>query len=421
MNSCVIMTAPGAGSTLPAQFTRHSDLINASPSDDKGKQNLYDEIKRRANHSFAQKHFEEAEFLYTEALKWGEDGNSSRPTHTLFGNRSMARLKMGKKEPALEDANDAIRADAKWAKGYFRKGSALEDLDRYADAVEAFEKAQAMDSSSKNVELCKNKVVGLLKKIKKHGPNRQQEPEKATAPGAPVKSSSTIKKSSSSSKSTPSKSVEKVEDDDLTKMGNTKGYKTTADGRKTTFFNNELTDEEKKLIGDIAPKKISDSSSATIKNVEGGSAWNVGNTFEEKDVGKWAQGRMKQLLKDSVYEDKGKHLKIVVDEVKDMEGDASIAVLRGGKRHIFDYTFTLKVTLLDTSMNDQSIAVGSIKYLDVSSDSGGDFDAEATVADRHHKPQAKMLYNLLNSDSSGLQKVIHDRIENIFVKEFRGQ
>ena len=38
--------------------------------------------------------------------------------------------------------------------------------------------------------------------------------------------------------------------------GDMRGYKVDSQGRKTTFFNNELDDKTKALIGDIAPKKV---------------------------------------------------------------------------------------------------------------------------------------------------------------------
>ena len=38
-----------------------------------------------------------------------------------------------------------------------------------------------------------------------------------------------------------------------------KGYKTTADGRTTSFFHREIDDEAKRLIGNISPKRISNS------------------------------------------------------------------------------------------------------------------------------------------------------------------
>ena len=35
-----------------------------------------------------------------------------------------------------------------------------------------------------------------------------------------------------------------------------RGYRTRKDGSKTTFFNNDLTEENKRLIGDITPKRL---------------------------------------------------------------------------------------------------------------------------------------------------------------------
>ena len=75
-----------------------------------------------------------------------------------------------------------------------------------------------------------------------------------------------------------------------------KGYKTNSKGQKTTYFNRELSEEEKHLIGDITPKKIdtaamsSSSSSSSSSHLPssspqpilspsltsaGGSAWNT--------------------------------------------------------------------------------------------------------------------------------------------------
>ena len=71
---------------------------------------------------------------------------------------------------------------------------------------------------------------------------------------------------------------------------NMKGYKKTADGRLTTYFNNELSEEAKALIGDIAPKKLQGAeaagdttgSSGVTSNVA--SAWNKAGTWESRDM-----------------------------------------------------------------------------------------------------------------------------------------
>lgn len=123
---------------------------------------------------------------------------------------------------------------------------------------------------------------------------------------------------------------ERVDDIDMKDLkGNVKGYKVLADGRKTTYFNNELSEDARRLIGDIAPKKIGDASAVQIENVEGGSAWNQGNTFEEKDVSSWAKSRIEELLKNVEHEEND--MMIQVNEVKNLSGDASIAVSRGKK------------------------------------------------------------------------------------------
>ena len=78
-----------------------------------------------------------------------------------------------------------------------------------------------------------------------------------------------------------------------------KGYKITADGKKTTFFNHDLDDEAKRLIGDIRPKKIEgdgDSAGPTPTPVAGTSAWNSAGTWEERSLTPWGKEKMTELL-----------------------------------------------------------------------------------------------------------------------------
>lgn len=66
-----------------------------------------------------------------------------------------------------------------------------------------------------------------------------------------------------------------------------KGYKKTADGRLTTYFNNDLSEEAKALIGDIAPKKLEPAAAAPGAEGAGGnaaSAWNKAGTWESRDM-----------------------------------------------------------------------------------------------------------------------------------------
>ena len=65
--------------------------------------------------------------------------------------------------------------------------------------------------------------------------------------------------------------------------GVVRGYKKTSDGKTTTFFNNELDDTTKQLIGSIAPKKLEGvdpsvaiaTASSTGAKTATGSVWNT--------------------------------------------------------------------------------------------------------------------------------------------------
>jgi hypothetical protein len=75
----------------------------------------------------------------------------------------------------------------------------------------------------------------------------------------------------------------------FTKSDHVRGYKIRSDGSKTSYFDREISEDAKKLIGDIAPKKLevgaASSSSAPMMvennggSNEGTSAWNKAGKF----------------------------------------------------------------------------------------------------------------------------------------------
>jgi len=167
------------------------------------------------------------------------------------------------------------------------------------------------------------------------------------------------------------KHEESDDDDDEETKKLIKGYKTMSDGRKTSYFTNELDAQTKELIGDIAPKAISVSSvdaseagPAALHNTSSapklidpatsnsaGSAWNHAGTFEEKDMSAWAKERLTALLSEAKLgiEATGTgdsiltgaiHLKVT--SVKKCDGDAEIIVSRGKTRFLFDFDIKLE-------------------------------------------------------------------------------
>ncbi|RMX65369.1 hypothetical protein KXD40_007250 [Peronospora effusa] len=396
----------GGDSALP--FSRHSDVLHgAVPTDPKELENLVAELKRRGNAAFQQNALEEAEVLYTRAITINES-DPLHQQHIFFANRSAARCSMGKADQALEDAEACVALNATHAKGFFRKAQALVKLGRFKEALVALDNAKILEPSNKSVMTLYTKVQELAK--------NQKEAPIMSAPKKVVTRMEVVPSSSSTATpetTTSTASSSTVVDDDAEIAGHVRGYKTLADGRVTTFFNNELTEEAKQLIGDIAPKKVEDPNKVQIKSVNGGSAWNQGNTFEEKDMTAWAKNKLEKIVS-GISAPLGTGEGVVTSlEVSNLEGDASIAVVRGAKRYIFDFAFTLACTL----KQGDDLVTGDLKFLDLSSDCGGDYDVEAIVPSRYQSEGGKALHAALNSSSSPFRKALAAQLAS-FVQDY---
>lgn len=98
-------------------------------------------LKDQGNKAFAAKDYDKAIELFTAAIAIDPSN------HVLFSNRSAA--KAGKKQwaAALEDAEQCIKLNQSWSKGYARKGAALHGARRYDEAVEAYEAGLKFEDS----------------------------------------------------------------------------------------------------------------------------------------------------------------------------------------------------------------------------------------------------------------------------------
>lgn len=65
---------------------------------------------------------------------------------------------------ALSDAEACVALDPSWAKGYFRKGSALKQLDRLDEARAVFLQGQALQPDNTDIEKALKEVDELLLK-----------------------------------------------------------------------------------------------------------------------------------------------------------------------------------------------------------------------------------------------------------------
>jgi tetratricopeptide (TPR) repeat protein len=218
-----------------------------------------------------------------------------------------------------------------------------------------------------------------------------------------------------------SKKAESDSDDeevDIAKLGGVKGYKTLADGRKTTFFNREMTEQEKNLIGDITPKALTTPDkkpeAASTTSNSGGSVWNQAGTFEERDHSAWCKKSLEGHLVQAQV-DRGA-VSLTVTAVKDLEGDGSMCVIRGSKRYIFDFSFTLE---WQATLAGGKKAKGKLSYCDCDNDctESGEFEVEVGWK-KITSEQRSQLQPIVGKAGTGLQEAVVAQIR-AFVAEFR--
>ena len=95
-----------------------------------------------------------------------------------------------------------------------------------------------------------------------------------------------------------------------------------------------------------------------------GSAWNTAGTWEERDELPWVKAKLDALLAGGgggLERDFGAGL-VRVTGVKDVAGDASVGVIRGTARHMFDLAF--EVTWEAGIGGVSKPAKGSLKFSD---------------------------------------------------------
>lgn len=141
-----------------------------------------------------------------------------------------------------------------------------------------------------------------------------------------------------------------------------RGYKKTSDGRTTSYFSREQTEEEKKLQGNIAPQRL-DTVGMTSGEGAGASAWNTAGTWEERNTSDWCSKSLTSFLEQVSVQTGG--CNGLVKEVKDLTGEASVAFVSGKKRYVFDYHASLCYKIINSEK--EVLASGDLKLPDISS------------------------------------------------------
>ena len=189
---------------------------------------------------------------------------------------------MNKPEDALKDAEEAIKADPKWAKGFVRKALALQRLNRFDESLGALNEALTLEPSSKYVKKTIKKIqkakVKYAEEQKAEEIRKANEPKnKPPPPPENFGKKATPAPAPKTTNATNGAGAAPAAAGDAKPKSDMKGYKILADGTKTSYFHMEVSEEAKRLVGDIRPKKIDSAGQKAIevtKVASGASVWN---------------------------------------------------------------------------------------------------------------------------------------------------
>jgi len=105
-----------------------------------------DAKKAEGNKEYLEKRYEDAVKLYTEAIELA-------PTvATYYGNRSAAFMMLGTYDKALEDAQNAIRIDENFLKGYYRAAKCHLVMGSIGNATNYLQKVLEKDPKNKDAQ-----------------------------------------------------------------------------------------------------------------------------------------------------------------------------------------------------------------------------------------------------------------------------
>jgi tetratricopeptide (TPR) repeat protein len=360
-------------------FSAHKDVLEAPiPSDSIGRTVLLTELKNRAKAAVCANQWPDAQSLYEKAISICQEGSLKEESAICHSNLSLVLGKMNRWDEAKQAALTATQQDESYLKGFWRLGSACAALKEYEDALKALDKVKSQEPNNK----------ALAKEVERIQIEQQKQEQLQAASTASISTAVTTKttiapprselpKSSAASMSSSSTATaaatDVTMDDDgnlFTKSEVTRGYK-IVNGKKTSYFHNELDEHTKQLIGDIAPKKLeaesgSAATNATTNNSDSntdtiGSAWNQAGTWEEKEISKWACDTLQQALLAAKYCDDGLGLVATVTKA-DVSGSASVAMVRGKKRYIYELSATVHWNVSGAST---TTAHGSMTFPDI--------------------------------------------------------
>lgn len=225
-----------------------------------------------------------------------------------------------------------------------------------------------------------------------------------------------------------------INDDEDIDAGSSRGYKQTADGRKTTYFNRDIDDEARNLIGDIAPKRLDPSNDVSASQcgapTTSVSAWNSAGTWEARSVTTWAKDNLSDYLSVTKIDDqfcrvpKATNFKLHLEEVKDLQGEAEICFARGKKKVIFEFSFSILWKLVPQESQREingCLVIHEVNGDNCCSDSTGCVpflaDASVTISSPNNlmAEEVNAVNELVRSNSQGLKGFVFQAVNKLVI------
>jgi hypothetical protein len=382
----------------PFANSRHADVLNAEPDNDDAKRRLVEEVKNRAKGAFQQKDMPSAESLYGKAISLMESISGATVEAPLYSNRAMVRLNLNKVEEALADSKKCLEIDPNFVKAHYRKAQALIRLSEWDDAIAAARDGEKLEPDNKEfakliekAEADKAKDAEDKAKLKRDAQDVRVELHNASTARAPP-----VKK-------------EKKEGDEDNSM---RGYKTTSDGKKTSYFHTEISDEAKKLIAEQGFGKPQKLEVATEEKAAkgGGSSWNQAGTYEERGMTKWVKETFPKELTGKAFELPGeKGGRIVVTNVTGIDGPATITVARGKRKYVMDLSFDVE---FEIQVGDEK-GSGKLSYSEVTTDEDDGFEVMCSVNSETPASLREVSDAFAKSGGTGLQPTITKAVKDL--------
>jgi len=391
----------------------HNDVLMREPGDAAETARLVEELRQRAKGAFGQKDMPSCEALYSKAIKLL--GDQAEPQ--LYSNRALVNLNLGKLEKARDDARAALKKDPALIKAHYREAQALQRLGEWDSAKQACSRAcEVPSASAKEVEQLKALRTQIEQDEKKDAEQKAQlraeaqdrtSAEAAACTGVSVQKQmqqkAVEKQRADAEARVPSSGYPK---DTKPKAGDMRGYKTRADGKTTSYFHMDISDEAKALIeqqGFGKPQKI-DAPVEEAAQAGQPSSWNKAGTWEskkmlswvEKELGAWDGTRVELPIGGAC----------VIERVEGVGGNAEIVNVRGKRKHMLDLSFTLKWKL---ELPGGETAEGTLQYEDVTPD---DDEPEITFDFKKGDPACRPVADsFVKASSQGLQASVATRLQ----------